>query len=89
LIQELPLRDIPRELREEIAKYISDFAVGFVKVCDTPLGEEAELAGSGTLVQIDDFFGILTAYHVLKNLPQSGDIGLILPTRSDPQFTRP
>jgi hypothetical protein len=89
LIEELRVRDIPRELREEIAKYISDFAVGFVKLRDTPLGEDAELAGSGTLVQIDDFFGILTAYHVLKNLPQSGEIGLLLSTRSDPQLHAP
>jgi len=85
-MEELPLRDVPQELREEIAKYISDFTVGFVKFRDTDFDQEGELGGSGTLVQIDDVYGVLTAYHVLKNLPDTGDIGLILPTRSQPQL---
>ena len=40
-------------------------------------------------MQINDLFGILTAYHVLKNLPETGDIGLILPTTSAPQLHAP
>jgi len=88
-MEELPLCDVPQELREEIAKYISDFMVGFVILRDTDFEQEAELGGSGTLVQIDDVYGILTAYHVLKNLPDTGDIGLILPTRSQPQLRAP
>lgn len=81
-MEELPLRDVPQELREEIAKYISDFMVGFVKLRDNDFDQEAELGGSGTLVQIDDVYGILTAYHVLKNLPDTGDIGLIKGVKS-------
>ena len=38
VMEELPLRDVPQELREEIAKYISDFMVGFVKLHDTEFG---------------------------------------------------
>jgi hypothetical protein len=64
-MEELPLRDVPQELREEIAKYISDFVVGFVKFRDTDLDQDADLRGSGTLVQIDGVYGILTACHVL------------------------
>jgi len=85
-MEELPLHDVPQELREEIAKYISDFMIGFVKLHDTEFDQEAELGGSGTLVQFDDVYGILTAYHVLKNLPDTGEIGLILPRRSQPQL---
>jgi hypothetical protein len=85
-MEELLIRDVPKELREEIAKYISDFVVGFAKFRDTNLGQDAELAGSGTLVQIDGVYGILTAYHVLENLPDTGDVGLILPDRSQPRL---
>src|SRR5262245_8003007 len=74
---------------EEIAKYISDFTIGFAKLYDTPLGDDVELAGSGTLVTVDDLFGILTAGHVLKNLPDTGAIGLILSKLSDPQLHAP
>lgn len=88
-MEELALRDVPQELREEIAKDISDFMVGFAKLCNTDFEQDAELGGSGTLVQIDDVYGILTAYHVLKKLPDTGDIGLILPRRSQPQLHAP
>jgi hypothetical protein len=45
VMEELPLRDVPQELREEIAKYISDFMIGFVKLRDTDFDQEAELGG--------------------------------------------
>ena len=50
--------------------------------------EDAVLAGSGTLVSIGDRKFILTADHVLKNLPNRGPVGLLLENRSPPQLQR-
>jgi hypothetical protein len=72
-----------------------DFTVGFVKAIEkVKLGSEKEidavLAGSGVLVTGHDRYAILTAEHVLKTLPESGPVGLILlsgAARKDHQFT--
>jgi hypothetical protein len=66
-VDALPLQQVPQEVREDAAKRISDFVVGFVRLYETELGQDAELAGSGTLVQIDNTHGILTAYHVITS----------------------
>jgi hypothetical protein len=87
-MEELSLSQIPSQLIEEISKDISDFVIGLVRLRDTPSGQDAELGGSGTLVQIDETYGILTAHHVLSNLPKDGDIGLILATRFGAQLHR-
>jgi hypothetical protein len=59
---------------------LTDYSVGFIKAsCSDP--GEADLAGSGTLVSADGFKAILTAHHVLTNLPNSGHIGLLTPMR--------
>ncbi len=44
----------------------------------------ARFCGSGTLVSIGETKAILTAGHVLGALPQTGRIGLALPTRYEP-----
>ena len=67
-----PILDI-----KEASEAISYFTVGFLKL-NTHKGEEnAESAGSGTLVKVGKVHGILTAAHVLKRLPQSGEVGLV------------
>ena len=61
----LSLSEVPPNLVEEISKDISDFVIGFVRLHEPEAGDDAELGGSGTLVQIDNTAGILTARHVL------------------------
>jgi hypothetical protein len=88
-MEKLSLAEVPRELIEEISKDILNFLIGFVRVRDTATGQDAELAGSGTLVQIDDTYGILTAHHVMECLPRMGEIGLVLATSFDAKVNRP
>jgi hypothetical protein len=62
-------------LLERAQERLFSYGVGFVKVGATP-GAEPILAGSGTLVVIGGVYGILTADHVLENLPPTGRVGL-------------
>jgi hypothetical protein len=64
---------------KEIETELSRFSVGFVKLVDRHGKEDMFHAGSGTMVQIHDRFGILTADHVLQNLTSS-QVGVILPS---------
>lgn len=75
--------DVPREVVAEIGRAAADFSVGFARIGSADLGDNAVLGGSGTLVRIDDMYGVLTAAHVLECLPRDQDIGLIIPTGSD------
>jgi hypothetical protein len=59
---------------------ITDYSVGFIKSLPQE-PNEAVLAGSGTLVSVNGVRAILTAQHVLANLPKSGHIGLLTPMR--------
>jgi hypothetical protein len=87
-VDALPLYQVPQEVREDAAKGISDFMIGLVRIYETDSGQDADLAGSGTLVQFDDAYGILTAYHVLDYLRNTNEIGLILATRFEPRLHR-
>ena len=84
----MPLHQVPQEVREDAAKGISDFMIGLVRIYETDSGQDADLAGSGTLVQFDDTYGILTAYHVLEYLRNTQEIGLILASRVRPRMHR-
>ena len=93
-METLSMSEIPRNLMENVSKDILDFAIGFVKLREIKSEhenmseEDAELGGSGTLIQIGKTSGILTAHHVLKNLPKTGEIRLIIATRFSPQLRR-
>jgi hypothetical protein len=80
--------DAPRKLLEEASNELADYQVGFVILYKNAAPEDALLAGSGTLVEIDGTYAILTADHVIENLPQKGEVGLILPTRFPAQAHR-
>src|SRR3972149_9263443 len=60
-----------------VAREIANFTIGLCKVSNVPNGADAVSAGSGTLVSVGSIDGILTAAHVLKNLPDQGEVGLI------------
>jgi hypothetical protein len=79
---------VPYEFLENAARELSDYAVSFVKLQENRSQIDAQLAGSGTLVEIEGIHTILTADHVLEHLPISGEVGLILPTRFQPRLHR-
>jgi hypothetical protein len=56
----------------EIVTELSRFSVGFVKIVERHGKEDVLLAGSGTLVQVHERVGILTADHVLQGLSSCG-----------------
>jgi hypothetical protein len=72
----MDMQKAPR-LLEETRGAIADFTVGFANLSVRNAEEDAEVAGSGTLVTVGPIHGILTAAHVLKNLPNSGEVGLV------------
>lgn len=74
----LPISEIPSLLFEEIVQDLARFSVGFLRVEDTPRGQDAFLLGSGTLVAVGETRAILTAHHVVRILPRTGRLGLIL-----------
>ena len=61
----------------EIGWAISHFTVGFVGLSSVEGWEQAMPAGSGVLVSVGQVYGILTAAHVLANLPTHGEVGLV------------
>ena len=83
-MDDIPFSDIPRELAAEVGRAAADFAVGFTAIKTTDSGNHPVLAGSGTLVRIDDMYGVLTADHVLEYLPVNQDIGIVIPTSPKP-----
>lgn len=62
---------------EKMRSELSYFTVGFAKFTRHSGKDDAQSAGSGTLVSLGQSFGILTAAHVLKNLPDEGQVGLV------------
>jgi hypothetical protein len=76
--------DIPDSLMNEILRRLADYTVAFLRVEDTAQGRDANLLGSGTLVVIGDRFAILTAHHVIQNLPTTGRLGIFLSPTHEP-----
>ncbi len=74
----MELSETPIELIEEVSKQISHYLIGIVKIQKSLTSEDAILIGSGTLVEIENTFGILTAHHVMERLPPQGKIGFVL-----------
>ena len=79
---------IVRDLLAKSSNELADFSIGFVKLYEGDSSSDGELGGSGTLVSVNDRYAILTADHVLENLPNTGNVGLILPTRFGAQLHR-
>lgn len=69
-----------RKLLGAAVSTLSNYSIGFVLPTAANGLLDASLGGSGTLVTIDDFQGILTANHVIELLRKNEDVGLILPT---------
>jgi len=61
----------------DAAREIANFSVGLAKLIVQDNAGDAIPAGSGTLVRIGAVAGILTAAHVVKNLPDRGELALM------------
>jgi hypothetical protein len=68
-----------RALLESEVAGLSDYSIGFVLPTANNGSLDATLGGSGTLVTIDEFNGILTASHVIRLLRTNRHVGLVLP----------
>ncbi len=62
---------------EKVSAEVADFIVGFVLLSVQDGIEDAEPKGSGTLVTVGPVHGILTAAHVLRKLPDHGQVGIV------------
>ena len=83
-MEELQIADIPDSLKSDIVRRLAEYSVGFLRLEDTPHGQDASLLGSGTLAVIGNTFAILTAHHVIHTLPCTGRLGLFLSPTSQP-----
>ncbi len=81
-------RDELNALLDQAKERLADYGAGFVRIERSGLQEDAMLAGSGTLVKVDDVHAILTADHVLTHLPSTGEIGLVLNLRPEARAQR-
>lgn len=77
-MNEFELPDIPEQLQSSVNELLWNYTVGILRLEKTPKGLDPVLSGSGTLVNINGIYAILTAYHVIKCLPKEGRLGLIL-----------
>ena len=63
----------------QVSREISDYTIGLAKLTVHDRVEDATCAGSATLVNIGQVYGLLTAAHVLEDaLPKKVDVGIIL-----------
>jgi len=82
-------RRVQREFKistAEISRAISNFTIGFARLSVRYNVEDAESAGSGTLISVGPIQGILTAAHVLEHLPDKGNVGVILYQEDSAKF---
>jgi hypothetical protein len=73
---------------EQISKEISYFTIGFARLIVKGKVEDAECAGSGSLVTIGSLHGVLTAAHVVNNLPKKGPVGIITHVEDPSRFAK-
>ena len=81
-IRELPISEIGQDVIDLIGQDLTNFSLGFVKLQRTRQGDAATLAGSGTLVRTGNTHAILTADHVIAELPREDEMGLVLSRRT-------
>ncbi len=62
---------------EKVRAEVADFTIGFAILRTCGDTQDADVAGSGSLVTIGSIDGILTAAHVLRNLPDHGEVGIV------------
>lgn len=73
------ISDLSPDFLTEITRSILNHLVGLIRIRKEKSSDDIQLIGSGTLVCLDNSFGILTAHHVLEAIPANGTLCLILP----------
>jgi hypothetical protein len=77
-----------RNFLENVANDLADFCVSFIKIEENCQQEVPQLGGSGTLVYVDRRYAIITADHVLNDLPNHGEVGISLSSTYRPKRHR-
>ncbi|BCH26115.1 hypothetical protein [Mesorhizobium sp. L-8-3] len=78
-----PADENQKRLADEFMLAARDMTIGFLKITqhagdDTYAGyEEGIPAGTGTLAKVGSIHGVLTAAHVLDELPKHGKVGIV------------
>lgn len=67
------IKDLPEELLDTIMEQITPYSIGLLKVYRNGMSEKVNLMGSGTLIQVDGKYGILTVHHVASVLNNERD----------------
>src|SRR5689334_3822030 len=84
----ISLQDAALAVGEAVGREIMDFSVGLVGLVQKGSQDEAgDLAGSGTLADMNGTCGVLTAWHVLRHLADK-TVGLVLASRFQPRLHR-
>ncbi len=89
----LPSTVITEEFRKAVARDLSPYRVGIIGERRQQSGAAdsqtyPQLLGSGTLIKVEDDYGILTAHHVMNELHRYSDLGLVF-TNSEHHPTIP
>ena len=71
------VRELTEELKDKISEAIKPYVIFMVGINDQGKNESLDLLGSGTLVKYRNFYGILTANHVIqaRNFKEAQRIG--------------
>lgn len=77
-IKQVRVEDLPEELIEPILEQIKYYSIGLIRVDRDDSGEKANLIGSGTLIQVQGNYGILTAHHVASKLKNCTQLGIAI-----------
>jgi len=64
-------------LADEFGSAVRNMTIGFLKFTKQVGQENVQPAGTGTLISVGSVFGVLTASHVLHELPDHGEVGLV------------
>lgn len=78
-METIRITEIPSYVFESITKEVDRYSTGLIRVQRNKANEEANLIGSGTLIKIEEVYGILTAQHVTDEILRGATgLGLIV-----------
>jgi len=78
------VKDLPCALKEAVVQDLTQYTVAFLRLKSASDGDLADLLGSGVLVSVGTKRAILTAHHVVEELPKAGRFGLFLDRTREP-----
>lgn len=78
------IKDLPRALVDDVIKDLAQYTIGFLDVKKVANSQQVDLLGSGVLISVGKTRAILTAHHVVRVLPRTGRLGLLLERTPQP-----